>query len=208
MKTTFFSMVMNHFQYLVTTYGFTIKKVDESERARDIEGRIEFENPTTFVTVSSEQWTVGAIVGRAKDDKYRFFIDPATIHEYTVLTESDKKVLCSFDPKEEKKARALIHQTRLLHSKSNTDSAIEDINGRLADYSRWLRQFAEPFLRGDFSKWLEIYEYKVNRTRAAYIRSGKNELVRTVGQNKDARISIFQNSLNYLEKLREEYGRE
>ena len=205
MKTTFFSMVMNNFQYLVDEYGFAVIKAENSEHNSEIEGRVEFETSTTFVTVSSEQWAVGAAVGRLKDDKYRFFLNPATIHEYIVLTESDKKLVCSLDAKDNRKAKAIIHQTRLLHSKGNSNSVIEDINSQLADYSRWLRQYAEPFLRGDFSQWLELYEYKVIRSRAAHIRSGKEELVRTVGQNKDERISIFQSSLDYLEKLREEY---
>ena len=205
MKTTFFSMVMNNFQYLVDEYGFAVIKAENSERNPEIEGRVEFETPTTFVTVSSEQWAVGAAVGRLKDDKYRFFLNPATIHEYIVLTESDKKLVCSLDAKDNRKAKAIIHQTRLLHSKDNSNSVIEDINSQLADYSRWLRQYAEPFLRGDFSQWLELYEYKVIRSRAAHIRSGKEELVRVTGRNKDERESIFQSILDYLEKLREEY---
>jgi hypothetical protein len=207
MKTTFFSMVMNNFQYLIAEYGFAVIRTENSEHHPEIEGRIEFETTTTFVTVSSEQWAVGAAVGRVKDDKYRFFLNPATIHEYIVLTESDKKLVCSLDAKDNRKAKTIIHQTRLLHSKDNHNSVIEDINSQLADYSRWLRQYAEPFLRGDFSQWLELYEYKVIRSRAAHIRSGKEEFVRTVGQNKDERISIFQSSLDYLEKLREEYGK-
>ena len=206
MKTTFFSMVMNNFQYLVDEYGFAVIKAENSERNPEIEGRVEFETPTTFVTVSSEQWAVGAAVGRLKDDKYRFFLNPATIHEYIVLTESDKKLVCSLDAKDNRKAKTVIHQTRLLHSKDNSNSVIEDINSQLADYSRWLRQYADPFLRGDFSQWLKLYEYKVIRSRAVHIRSGKEEFVRTIGQNKDERISIFQSSLDYLEKLREEYG--
>jgi hypothetical protein len=205
MKTTFFSMVMNHFQYLVADYGFAVKKVEKSERNPEIEGRIEFETSATFVTVSSEQWAAGASVGRVKDDRYRFFLNPATIHEYVVLTESDKKLVCSFDPKDDRKARTIIHQTRLLYNKDDSNNIVEDIDSQLADYSKWLRQYAEPFLRGDFSQWLEIYEYKISRTQAAYIRSGKEEFVRTVGRNKEERISIFQSSLDYLEKLREEY---
>jgi hypothetical protein len=207
METNFFSMAMNHFQYLVTDYGFAVKKVEKSERVPEIDGRVEFETSTTFVTVSSEQWAAGASVGRAQDDKYRFFLNPLIIQEYFVLTASDKKLVCSLDPKDEQKAKMILYRVRLLHNKNTTNTAVEDINGQLFDYSIWLRQYAEPFLRGNFSQWLEIYEYKVSRLRAAHIRSGKEEFVRTTGQNKNERISIFQNSLDYLEKLREEYGK-
>jgi hypothetical protein len=208
MKTDFFSMVMNHFQYLVADYGFSVKKVEKSELAPEIEGRIELENLTTFVTISSEQWAAGASVGRVRDDKYRFFLDPRTIHEYLSLTEADKRLVYSFDPEDRRKVKTLIHQVSLFHSKKDFHSIVEDIESQLADYSKWLRQYAEPFLRGDFSRWLEIYEYRVYRHRAEHIRSGKEEFVRTVGQNKDKRVSIFQGSLDYLEKLREEDGKD
>jgi hypothetical protein len=197
---------MKHFQYLVDDYGFLVKKVEESERAPEIEGRFEFENATTFVTVSGEQWAVSAVIGRVKDDKYRYFLDPTAIHEYLVLTESDKKLVCSLDPKDDRKARLVIHQVRLLHNKKDTDNLNESIENQLADYSRWLREYAEPFLRGDFSQWLEINEFMFARQRAERIRSGKDEFVRTVGGSKDERVSIFQSSLDYLEKLRKEYG--
>ena len=207
MEKTFLSFVMNHFQYLVSDYDFSVKKIEISGRAPEIEGRIELENVTTFVTVSSEQGAVGASVGRVKDDKYRFFLNPTTIHEYIVLTESDKKLVCSLDPKDDRRVRMIIHKIRLVHQKDDSDNFIGDVNKQLFDYSQWLQQYAKPFLQGDFSQWLKVYEYKVARTRSAYIRSGKVELVRAVGLNKDERISIFQSSLDYLEKLREEYGK-
>jgi hypothetical protein len=205
MTITFSSMVMKHFQYLIKDFGFLVKRVEESERAPDIEGRIEFESLTTFVIVSSEQWAAGTSVGRIKDDRQRYFLNPAEIHEYLALTEFDKKLLLSLDPQDNRKAKLVSNQNRLLHDKKDTNSVVEDIDNQINDYSKWLRQYAEPFLRGDFSQWLAIYEYKVARNRAAYIRSGREEFVRIVGR-KDERESIFQNSLDYLESLREEYG--
>jgi hypothetical protein len=207
MTTTFFSMVMKHFQYLIKDYGFVVKKVEETERAPEIEGRIEFESLTTFVIISGEQWAAGTSVGRIKDDRQRYFLNPAEIHEYLSLTEFDKKLLLSLDPKDNRKARIVSNQIRLLHNKKDSSSIIEDIDNQLSDYSKWLRQYAEPFLRGDFSQWLGIYEYKIARNRAAYIRSGKEEFVRVVGRSKDEKESIFQNSLDYLKSLREEYGK-
>lgn len=205
MTTTFFSMVMKHSQCLIEDYGFVVKKVEETERAPEIEGRIEFESLTTFVIISGEQWAVGTSVGRIKDDRQRYFLNPAEIHEYLSLTESDKNLLLSLDPKDNRKARIVSNQIRLLHNKRDLTSIIEDIDNQLGDYSKWLRQYAEPFLRGDFSQWLSVYEYKTARNRAAYIRSGKEEFVRVVGRSKDEKESIFQNSFDYLESLREEY---
>ncbi len=205
METTFFSLVMNHFQYLITKYGFAAKKMEKSERAPEAEGRIEFETSTTFVTVTSEQWTVSVSIGRVQDDRYRFFLDPQTIYEYITLTPSDKRLVCSLDPKDDAKAKMILRQARLSHNKNTSNNVVEDVNSKLADYSKWLRQYAEPFLRGDFSQWLAIYEYKVSRMRASHIRSGKEEFVRTTTRANDKRVSIFQSNLDYLEKLRKEY---
>jgi hypothetical protein len=206
MKATFFSMVMSRFQYLVTEYGFVVKKVENSERTREFEGRIEFETSTTFVTVSSEQWMAGASVGRVRDDKYRFFLDPLTIYEYIVLAASDKKLVCSLNPQDDRKARMIMRQTRLFSTQNDdSNNVVENIESQLSNHSNWLRQYAEPFLRGDFSQWLEIYEYKVFRARAAHIRSGKEEFVRTTSRHKEELVSVFQSNLDYLKSLREEY---
>ena len=206
MKTLFSSIVMDYFQYLVTEYSFAITKTEELERAPEIEGRIEFETSMTFVIVSSEQWTISVGLGRLQDDRYRFFLDPLTIHEYNMLTVSDKKLVCSLDPQDDRQAKMILRRLSVLRNKNSSNGAVEDITNRLSDYSKWLRQYAEPFLRGDFSQWLAIYEYKVSRMRAAHIRSGKEEFVRTTSLARDKRISIFQNNLAYLENLREEYG--
>lgn len=205
MTTTFFSMVFKHFKYLIEDFDFLIKKVEESERAPEIEGRIEFESKTTFVTVSSEQWVVGTSVGRIKDDKQRYFLNPVEIHEYLALAETEKNLLLSLDPKDNRRAKMITNQSRLLHTKKTTSNTAEDIDSQLSDYSKWLRKYAEPFLQGDFSQWLEIYEYKIARNRAAYIRSGKEEFVRVAGRSKDERESIFNHSLEYLGKLKKEY---
>lgn len=200
-------MVMDYFRYLVTEYGFTVKKVEESERDPETEGRVELETSMTFVTVSSEQWTVSVSVGRVQDDKYRFFLNPLILYEYNMLTIPDKKLVCSLDPKDDRQAKMIIRQISLPYKKSSSNSVFDDIAGQLSNYSKWLRQYAEPFLRGDFSQWLAIYEYRVSRMRAAHIRSGKEEFVRTTTRANDKRVSIFQNNLDYLEKLKKEHGK-
>lgn len=204
-------MAMNKFKYLISDYGFAVKKVDESKRNPQTEGRIEFETSMTFVTVSCEQWAVNVSFGRVKDDKYRFFLYPEIIHEYFALIESDKKLVCSIDPKDDKKAKMIIHQIQLQHNQNNSNSSVERIESQLTNYSKWLRQYAEPFLQGDFSQWLKIYEYKVSRSRTARIRSGKDEFslhfVRLDENGKPVheKRSVFQASFDYLERLREEY---
>ena len=204
MNTDFYSMVMKHFSYLTTSYGFVVKNVTRSERRPMTEGRVEFESTTSFVTVSGEQGAAGAVFGRVQDDKYKYFLSPTAVYEYYSFTESEKRLACSVDPNDDRKIRILAYEKRLVPSETNANNAAEVIERDLADYSNWLRQYSEPFLRGDFSSWLEIYEYKVNRNRSAYARSGKKEFVPAGSQDKDHRESVFRSSLAYLERLRKE----
>lgn len=51
----------------MTEFGFLVMDVEESDRDRKFEGRVEFELSTIFVTVSGEQRSIGAIVGRIND---------------------------------------------------------------------------------------------------------------------------------------------
>jgi hypothetical protein len=211
MKNKFISLVDKHFDYLVSEYNFTINKEEESKLHPEIEGRVEYESFTTFVTVSSEQWTVNVNVGRLKDNKYHYFLDPRSIYEYLVLTETEKKLVCSLDPRDNRKAKLLLRQKRLLHKEKDFNNSVSRIESQLADYSKWLRQYADPFLRGDFSKWLDIYEFLIARQFAEHIRSGKDEFVlRFIGLDEKGepvheKRKIFQNSFDYLEKLKHEY---
>jgi hypothetical protein len=58
METDFLGIVMRCYAYLVTDYGFLIKKSDISARDPDIDGEVEFVSSTTFVSVSGEQGTL------------------------------------------------------------------------------------------------------------------------------------------------------
>ena len=205
MEVDFSSTVMRYFGYLVKDYDFRVEKIDISDRAPLTEGRIDFVCPTTFVVVSSEQSTAGAVVGRIQDDRYRYFLNPLTIRKYHALTESDKGVLYSLNPRDDAKAKIINRATRITPLKNPSESTLDYIVTQLSNYSKWLRQYAEPFLRGDFAQWLEIYEFSVLSSRAAHIRAGKSEYVRTTSADVDNRISIFQNRFDYLERLRAEH---
>jgi hypothetical protein len=116
--------------------------------------------------------------------------------------------LCSLDPKDDSKAKFIKRQVEIIRIPNPSESTVDYISAKLSDYSKVLLEFAEPFLRGNFSQWLEIYEYKVNSSRSARLRSGKQEFVRTVSKNKDEHVSIFQDDFDYLEQLKREYGKE
>ena len=45
MKTTFYSMVMDQFKYLIPEYGFVVKKVEESKRSPQTEVELNLKLP-------------------------------------------------------------------------------------------------------------------------------------------------------------------
>ncbi len=206
MNTDFLGTVMTLFGYLIAEYGFHVGKTDISSRSPKTEGRIDFESPTTFVIVSSEQWAARTIVGRIQDDRYRNFLDPLQIRKYYVLTGSEKKLMLSLDPQDDEKAKMLHQAANLTRVKGQNESTDDYIIAQLSDYSKWLREYAEAFLRGDFTQWRAIYEFNVFSSRAAYIRSGKKEFIRRIPQDKDKRLSIFQDEFDYLEGLASDRG--
>lgn len=211
MKNSFYYIALKYFNYLVTDYNFILRDLKDDPEASDFEGRIEFESPTTFVTISGLKWTTGVIIGRAKDNRNIHFLDPYVVYEFRNLSEADKKIVCSHAPLDDRKAREIIFNFRLSSKRINKGNTLENIEAELIEYSNWLRQYSEAFLRGDFSQWLNVYEYKVVRTQAEYARSGKSEIgLRIIGKEPSGKPlyekrSIFQDDIDYLETLKEEY---
>ena len=81
----------------------------------------------------------------------------------------------------------------------------------MKNYANWLKDHAALCLKGDFSRWPEIYEYKIHRARADHLRKGKDELgyVQVKDENGDwklTRQSIFKDELEHIERLKEEFS--
>ena len=209
MQITFNSMVEEHFHYLIDEYNFRVVKVRE-EIQHDVaaEGYVEYESPTTFVTVTGEWYWNGVVFGRSKDDR-RFSLSAEQIYEYISLTPDERGLVCSHDPNDDRAAALLVASKELQHEKRHFDSKAEEIDSQLSDHAGWLKIYAEPFLTGDFSQWLEIYEYKVSRMIAELKRSGKKEYsLRLAGKDENGKAihineHVFIKSLDYLAQLRE-----
>lgn len=200
----FLPAVTQKFQYLITEYGFQIKMVDLSRRPPELEEWVEFESPTIRVSIVNSQAGVRVTLYRIQDDRYRYFLPLLRIREYHLLSEAAKKVTCSLDPQDKAEAETL-HQAAVSHRlRLPSESAYQYLHSQLTEYSNWLREYAQPFLHGDLAQWLAIYEYAVSSSRAAYIRAGKDEFVRTSPENNAERRSMFQHEFDYLESLRKE----
>lgn len=210
MQDTFNKMVMEHFQYLIEDYHFKIIEIsDHVQRDVKVEGFVEYQSSFTFVTITGEWYWNGVAFGWIKDAR-KFALSSELIHEFVSLTAKERGMVCSPDPKDNRTARNLVNSKRLQHVKREFSSNAEEKDSQLADHARWLRQYADPFLRGDFSRWREIYEYKVARMIGEHKRAGKSEWglryagTDATGKPIHEKQHIFQSSLDYLAASREE----
>jgi hypothetical protein len=55
----------------------------------------------------------------------------------------------------------------------------------------WIRQYADPFLRGDFSLWLPIHEYRLARMIGEVRQSWKREVSRRFVGLTEGREAVY-----------------
>jgi len=135
-----------------------------------------------------------------------------SIHEYLSTSEKEKQFLLSRDMKDQDTANAIFRKTFLLSSpdwKSSRDDIQQDLDSRLKNYANWLKENADLCLSGNFSRWPELYEYKINRLMADELRRGGKEVVKAVVKDENGTLKtierpIFQREKDHLLKLRQE----
>ena len=209
MSATFVEKVKKHFSFLMEEYGFVVTHEENSKRGSEIEGVVIYSSQSTIVSVNGENGGVGVGFGRTKDSINQK-LTVQIVYEFENLDSADRAIVISHNPLDDVRARALVLSKELSRG-TRMDSIEQDVERQLAEHAHWLNQYADSFLRGDFTHWLEIYEYQVQRMRAEYIRSGKEEFVKEVGLDKSGKLSVlgkrstFQSNLEYLEKLKIEY---
>lgn len=211
MINTFVEKVTKCFVFLAEEYKFDITFMENSKRGPEVEGLVVFSSKTTRVRVNGENGGVGVGFGRVKD-RVDQNLTPQIVYEFNKISEIEKRIVLSHNMTDDKRARDIIWSKKL-PSGSRLDDMEQNVIRQLSEQAHWLQLYAEPFLRGDFSNWLEIFEYQVERMRGEYIRSGREEFVRKIGLGEDGKLlmlgkeSTFQTSLDYLEQLRIEYGK-
>ncbi len=209
MEETFIKLVQKQFQFLIDEYQFQVVKVNEHVQydAR-AEGYVEFQSLTTFVTITGEWHWNGVAFGRAKDDR-KFAMGSEQVYEFLSFTPEERTIVCSHNRIDHYQAASLIASRHLQHEKREYPDKREEIHNQLADHARWLQQFAHPFLKGDFSLWYDLYNYKIQRMIGEQKRSGSNEFaLRLIGKDDNGKsihqkVHIFQSSFDYLESLKD-----
>jgi hypothetical protein len=209
MQETFNMMVIEHFGYLVSEYNFQVSKSLQNDPDFRLEGFVEFQSPTTFVSVAGEWYGMEVSFGRATDER-KFTLSVELVHEFLSLSPEQREIVCSPDPRYRHDAKLLVASKQLQYEKRECTNSAEKTEQQLLDHARWLRQYADPFLRGDFSLWLPIHEYRLARMIGELRQSWKREVRRrfvglTAGRKAVyVREHIFQRDVDYLARLKAE----
>jgi len=211
---TFIERVKKHYGFLISEYGFKATTERNGDSRPQTDGLVEYTSNNTVVVIDSETGSAAVWFYRIKDGR-KYDLDPVAIHEYLNTSNDDKKLLLSTSPADASAATSLFNRIFLLNQpdwKSNDGTTQEKLEKRLANYAAWLKQNANLCLKGEFSRWPEFYEYKVNRARANHLRLGKDEMGYAQVQDNEgnwkfAKQSIFKEDLEHAEKLKKEFSK-
>lgn len=96
-------------------------------------------------------------------DDPKFANSAELVHEFLSLTPEQRQIVCSLTPRHKKEARQLIASQQLQYEKREFANGADRREHELMHHAWWIKQYADPFLRGDYSLWLAIHEYRLAR---------------------------------------------
>ena len=208
MQMTFVKIAMRHFQFLESEFGFSLASAKESPRGEAWEGILQYATKTTNVELSCTRGEHPTLrLGRTRDEK-KYLLPLQVIYEYLTLSNEEKRVVLSI--LEAKQANTILRNKQLADLMPKPDSVKDRFELQLNNYAQYLREYGKPLLKGDFSQWPAIWEYHIMKLSVENVRAGRPEFVPIViadehGKNRVVgKQSIFQQSLDYVHKLREE----
>jgi len=211
MTLTFIDTVKKEFGYLETEYDFKVTHASNSDVRPQTDGVVKYASDTTLILIDSETGQAAVRFVRIQEDE-RYYLDPVSIHEYLHTSEEEKRILLSRDRKDQDAANIIFSKTFLLSS-PDWRRRREDVSGDLArqliNYANWLKENADLCLLGNFSRWPEFYEFKINRLMADELRRGAKEVVLAVVKDENGALKtierpIFQRERDHLTRLRKE----
>jgi hypothetical protein len=126
-------------------------------------------------------------------------------------TEEEKKILLSKEAKDQTAANLIFRKKFLLSSPGwrPTDVTQIDLDKQVENYANWVKENPDLCLLGNFMRWPEFYEYKINRLMADELRNGGKEVVLAVVKDENGGLKtiqrpIFQREREYLARLSKE----
>ena len=213
MTKNFVTLVRSSFNFLKDEYGFTESVAQEDQARHFYGGYVSFSSPTTVIAIAIDRGVLGPpSIARTKDRgifKHEGPISLDRIYEYAVTTPQDRSRLASHDSEQLKIAwNTIVEANRVnlnLPRMTEGDTLPSDsrLEVELDAYARLLRQYGEPFLRGDFSNWLDLHEYVWHWLVATEIVHDMRWGEELTVENVEARFGRLR---VYLEALRHEYG--
>ncbi len=212
---TFVDKAQKKFGYLTLEYGYKVILAENSEVRPQTDGIVEYVSDSTVFVIDSETGYASVWFYRVKDGK-EFYLDPVAIHEFLSTSDTEKRLLLSKNPNDQPDASTLFNKKFLLNQpewKYLGSDVKEKLELRLENYANWLKEYAGLCLLGDFSRWPELYEYKINRLIADEFRRGGKEYVKAVIKDESGKLKmivrpIFQREKDYLERLKKELAGE
>jgi hypothetical protein len=208
----FVDRVKKHFSFLESEYEFAITHERNSDIRPQTDGVVKYTSNTTVVLVDSETGYVTVRFYRVKDGE-KYYLTPIDVYEYLNTTDKEKELLLSTKPEDQTSASILFNKTLLLNQPGwkGSHGTIQDVDEELRNFSTWLKSHGNLCLKGDFSLWPKLYEYKINRARADHLRRGKEELGYARVKDSDGswkliKQSIFKDKLEHVERLKKEFS--
>ena len=213
MTTGFLPLVHAAFNFLEDEYGLATMTEDEDKTRRFYGGFVSYASDRTVVTIAVDRGVLTSpAIGRAKDFGVSGglgHINLDRIYEFTVSTPQERSRLASRDLGELKSAwRSVVKERRLdlqhfglVRIPAQTFES--EIAAGLIAYARVLKEYADPYLRGDFSNWVELCEYEWHRLVAGEVVNNRRWGEELSVENVELR---FPRLRAYLERLRSEAG--
>lgn len=206
MQRTFVRTVQEQFQFLVNDFGFTLSLATDSPRGDYWEGDVQYITTATSINVNCTRGeSPSVLVGRTQDDK-KYWLPIQVIYEYMTLSKEEKKIVLSVS--EGRQAASLLNKKQLARLISLPDTVEARMNLQLETYANYLREYAMPFLMADFSQWLAIWEYQVEKLTVEHNRAGRPEFVPIVATDDKGQLRVigkqhvFKESLDYIGELK------
>lgn len=145
MDNDFAELVKQQFRFLIEQYGFSV--VDEDKNPRIFGGRlVQFRSETTVVIVTDDQGSVTVDVGPVSEPR---------IAQYDLIN-----IVSFLAPAE--KMSSQINPPELARQPEKR------IRYQVEKFASLLKQYCDPFLRGDFSRWIDVGRFIVECSRANY----------------------------------------
>jgi len=208
MQITFVKTVQYYFEFLPKEFGFEMRSATESPRGDQWEGNVQYVSKTTYIELNCTRGENPSLwIGRTKD-KDRQVLSIQIFYEYMNLTDDEKNIVLSIS--NGRQAAGILASKQLLRQVPNIEDKTERKKLQIEYYARSLRQYGLPFLHGNFSQWLSIWEYQVEKLTVENARAGRPDIVPIVVTDENGQFkvvgkeSIFRKSLDYINELKTE----